>query len=121
MMRGLVSAMNPPTRVVAVPRLAVAEHDSEPRRHERSAGEGHSAPETTPDVGGSPNRRNCGAMPAGDVQTAPTTTDAPSTDDVVEPDYPWVVIVWNDPINLMSYVVLCSRSSSATAGTRPPS
>ncbi len=45
-------------------------------------------------------------MPAGDVQTAPTTTDAPSTDDVAEPDYPWVVIVWNDPINLMSYVVL---------------
>ena len=44
-------------------------------------------------------------MPAGDVQSAPTTTDAPSTDDVVEPDYPWVVIVWNDPINLMSYVV----------------
>jgi len=25
-------------------------------------------------------------------------------DEVVEPDRPWVVIVWNDPINLMSYV-----------------
>ena len=45
-------------------------------------------------------------MPAGDVQTSPTKGDAPATDDVVEPDYPWVVIVWNDPINLMSYVVL---------------
>jgi ATP-dependent Clp protease adaptor protein ClpS len=45
-------------------------------------------------------------MPAGDVQTAPTTTEVPTTDDVAEPDYPWVVIVWNDPINLMSYVVL---------------
>jgi ATP-dependent Clp protease adaptor protein ClpS len=22
----------------------------------------------------------------------------------IEPDRPWVVIVWNDPINLMSYV-----------------
>jgi ATP-dependent Clp protease adaptor protein ClpS len=44
-------------------------------------------------------------MPAGDVQTAPTTGDAPTTDDVVEPDVPWIVIVWNDPINLMSYVV----------------
>ena len=26
------------------------------------------------------------------------------TDAVVEEDKPWVVIVWNDPINLMSYV-----------------
>ena len=25
-------------------------------------------------------------------------------DEVVEADVPWVVIVWNDPINLMSYV-----------------
>ena len=25
-------------------------------------------------------------------------------DDVAEPDLPWIVIVWNDPINLMSYV-----------------
>ena len=24
----------------------------------------------------------------------------------VEPDRPWIVIVWNDPINLMSYVTL---------------
>ncbi|HUI36213.1 MAG TPA: ATP-dependent Clp protease adapter ClpS [Gaiellaceae bacterium] len=24
----------------------------------------------------------------------------------VEPDGPWIVIVWNDPINLMSYVTL---------------
>ena len=46
------------------------------------------------------------AMAPGDVQTAPITTDAPTTDEVAEPDYPWIVIVWNDPINLMSYVVL---------------
>ncbi|MFM9226689.1 MAG: ATP-dependent Clp protease adaptor ClpS, partial [Actinomycetota bacterium] len=26
------------------------------------------------------------------------------TDESVEEDRPWVVIVWNDPINLMSYV-----------------
>ncbi len=25
-------------------------------------------------------------------------------DDVVETDAPWVVLVWNDPVNLMSYV-----------------
>ena len=27
-------------------------------------------------------------------------------DDVTVPDRPWIVLVWNDPINLMSYVVL---------------
>ncbi len=26
------------------------------------------------------------------------------TEDVVDTDAPWVVIVWNDPVNLMSYV-----------------
>jgi ATP-dependent Clp protease adaptor protein ClpS len=35
---------------------------------------------------------------------APTRVHEPDVDDVVEPDRPWVVIVWNDPINLMSYV-----------------
>ena len=37
--------------------------------------------------------------------TAPVEVDLPETGEVVEPDIPWVVIVWNDPINLMSYVV----------------
>jgi ATP-dependent Clp protease adaptor protein ClpS len=36
--------------------------------------------------------------------TAPIETRRPARDDVVEPDRPWIVIVWNDPINLMSYV-----------------
>jgi ATP-dependent Clp protease adaptor protein ClpS len=36
--------------------------------------------------------------------TAPTRIDRPAGDDVAEPDPPWVVIVWNDPVNLMSYV-----------------
>src|SRR5438128_8008114 len=30
--------------------------------------------------------------------------ESPVDEDVVNPDRPWVVIVWNDPINLMSYV-----------------
>ena len=34
----------------------------------------------------------------------PTEVREPDIDQVVEPDLPWVVIVWNDPINLMSYV-----------------
>lgn len=37
--------------------------------------------------------------------TAPVEVDRPTGERDVEPDVPWVVIVWNDPINLMSYVV----------------
>ena len=37
---------------------------------------------------------------------SPVEVDEPTTDDHIDPDRPWVVIVWNDPINLMSYVVL---------------
>jgi ATP-dependent Clp protease adaptor protein ClpS len=33
---------------------------------------------------------------------APVEVERPSSD--VRPDVPWVTIVWNDPINLMSYV-----------------
>jgi len=35
---------------------------------------------------------------------APTIVD-PDVDETVETAKPWVVIVWNDPVNLMSYVV----------------
>ncbi len=41
-------------------------------------------------------------MPA----AVPTEVDLPASDTRLAPDRPWVVIVWNDPINLMSYVVL---------------
>ena len=36
--------------------------------------------------------------------TKPERTWSPTGDEVVKPDLPWIVIVWNDPINLMSYV-----------------
>lgn len=36
--------------------------------------------------------------------TAPVRERTPDVDETVAPDVPWVVIVWNDPINLMSYV-----------------
>jgi ATP-dependent Clp protease adaptor protein ClpS len=36
--------------------------------------------------------------------TDPTQVDEPTEEGVVDLDRPWVVIVWNDPINLMSYV-----------------
>jgi len=35
----------------------------------------------------------------------PTIEEVVGTDEVADPDRPWVVLVWNDPINLMSYVV----------------
>jgi ATP-dependent Clp protease adaptor protein ClpS len=37
--------------------------------------------------------------------TAPVRERTEEEEEVVEPDVPWVVIVWNDPVNLMSYVV----------------
>jgi ATP-dependent Clp protease adaptor protein ClpS len=39
------------------------------------------------------------------AQTAPVETERPISEEVVTRDVPWIVIVWNDPINLMSYVV----------------
>jgi len=38
--------------------------------------------------------------------TQPLETTKPDIDSdiVVEADTPWIVLVWNDPINLMSYV-----------------
>jgi ATP-dependent Clp protease adaptor protein ClpS len=38
------------------------------------------------------------------VTTAPVEVDRPSTEREVLPDTPWVTVVWNDPVNLMSYV-----------------
>ncbi|MGI9023072.1 MAG: ATP-dependent Clp protease adapter ClpS [Acidimicrobiales bacterium] len=37
-------------------------------------------------------------------EAAPVEVKDPEIDEVVVPDRPWVVIVWNDPVNLMSYV-----------------
>jgi ATP-dependent Clp protease adaptor protein ClpS len=38
------------------------------------------------------------------VTTAPTELERPEVDEVVSADTPWITIVWNDPVNLMSYV-----------------
>lgn len=38
-------------------------------------------------------------MSISEVELAP-----PVSETNIDPDRPWVVIVWNDPINLMSYV-----------------
>ncbi len=39
------------------------------------------------------------------ASTAPVEVDRPVGGEDVRRDVPWVVVVWNDPINLMSYVV----------------
>lgn len=35
---------------------------------------------------------------------APVELDRPRSEEDRRPDLPWLAIVWNDPINLMSYV-----------------
>jgi ATP-dependent Clp protease adaptor protein ClpS len=36
--------------------------------------------------------------------SAPLEVRDPELDDAVDTETPWIVLVWNDPINLMSYV-----------------
>ena len=38
------------------------------------------------------------------MSVAPVEDERPDLEEVVVPDVPWVTIVWNDPVNLMSYV-----------------
>lgn len=38
------------------------------------------------------------------AEVLPVEVKDPDSDEVVVADRPWVVIVWNDPVNLMSYV-----------------
>jgi ATP-dependent Clp protease adaptor protein ClpS len=41
---------------------------------------------------------------SGRVSLAPVELEKPDSQEVPAPDVPWVTIVWNDPVNLMSYV-----------------
>ena len=38
------------------------------------------------------------------VTVAPVELDEPKGETVTSPDRPWITVVWNDPVNLMSYV-----------------
>jgi ATP-dependent Clp protease adaptor protein ClpS len=40
----------------------------------------------------------------GGVSVAPVELEEPEVDEVTRLDKPWITIVWNDPVNLMSYV-----------------
>ena len=44
------------------------------------------------------------------VSTSPVELEEPEVDDVTELALPWVTIVWNDPVNLMSYVTFVFRT-----------
>jgi ATP-dependent Clp protease adaptor protein ClpS len=39
------------------------------------------------------------------LSTAPLEVQEPDHEEVTVTDKPWIVVVWNDPVNLMSYVV----------------
>lgn len=38
------------------------------------------------------------------MSTAPVELEEPVTDEDLAADRPWITVVWNDPVNLMSYV-----------------
>jgi ATP-dependent Clp protease adaptor protein ClpS len=57
----------------------------------------------------------------GAVSTSPVQLDEPVVDETTALQRPWVTIVWNDPVNLMSYVTYVfqtyfgySKSKAAT-------
>jgi len=52
------------------------------------------------------------------VVEAPIEVQEPSSEDVPLDERPWVVIVWNDPINLMSYVTLVLQQLFGYSRTR---
>ena len=52
------------------------------------------------------------------VVEAPVEIQEPSFEDDRVEDRPWVVIVWNDPINLMSYVTLVLQQLFGYSRTR---
>lgn len=49
-------------------------------------------------------------MTASAVSSAPLETAEPQLDGIVELEKPWVTVVWNDPVNLMSYVAFVFRT-----------
>jgi ATP-dependent Clp protease adaptor protein ClpS len=45
-----------------------------------------------------------GSGTMGVVSIAPAEVERPEVESAVAPDVPWVTIVWNDPVNLITYV-----------------
>lgn len=38
------------------------------------------------------------------MSVSPAELDSPTAEGDLRPDRPWITLVWNDPVNLMSYV-----------------
>ena len=49
------------------------------------------------------------AVTMGAMSVAPVELDEPVTEEVTQLDKPWITLVWNDPVNLMSYVTYVFR------------
>ncbi len=46
----------------------------------------------------------------GGVSIAPVEQQSVSADEATDVDVPWITLVWNDPVNLMSYVTFVFQS-----------
>src|SRR5512135_3135559 len=47
---------------------------------------------------------------SGAVSVAPAEIEKADVESELAPDVPWITIVWNDPVNLMSYVTYVFQS-----------
>ncbi|WP_111258779.1 ATP-dependent Clp protease adapter ClpS [Jiangella anatolica] len=52
------------------------------------------------------------------MTTAPVEVERPEAEEVPQADVPWVTIVWNDPVNLMSYVTYVFQAYFAYPKTK---
>ena len=64
---------------------------------------------TTPPAGPAPSSPRAAGLRSRQAETAPLETDPSAAEwteleESLSTDKPWLVIVWNDPINLMSFV-----------------
>lgn len=57
-------------------------------------------------------------MPRADPATGTRTALSPEVEVTAEADGPWCTVVWNDPVNLMSYVVYVFRAHFGMARPR---
>lgn len=52
------------------------------------------------------------------MPTSPVELEEPVADGLTEPARPWLTIVWNDPVNLMSYVTFVFQQYFGYARTK---
>lgn len=52
------------------------------------------------------------------MTTAPVELERPEAEETTAPETPWVTVVWNDPVNLMSYVTYVFQAYFAYPKTK---